>query len=304
MSDWTLAEVWARWLRTARARGVLVVMGERTGLTVLMLVALVGCQPKLPSQGDETRTEKRAADAAGDSEAEDRVEIVELEQVSDEPLTLDPPHFVTTTQSGEARQMPVVMAREVYQVRAQIKTEDDVKEWSGRLRCFNLRSTDPEMPYSYSFWAPYILGMHETYQTASGAWPGDDLRLFSLGGNEKTLVGGKEFIWWMDVSQPNEKTATLKGYLLNLHVNPPQPHRFVETAMEGRFLGHGPDRHRYVPVTAILGLWPFARHSGPARITLEEVSRNGDGHLVVGVTGIKSDKLYTLIFDGKSWRTE
>ncbi len=280
-------------------------MTGRTGIALAVVLRVGSCAVLLWCQTDDARAEAEADQgSATGAELGNRVRVAALEQVSGEPLALDPSHFTITKAPGEVTRMPVTMQRHIYEVRAQVKVGNDVNEWSGRLRCFDLRSTDPEMPYSYSFWAPYIVALHETQEPGTGYWPGDHLRLFSLGGNEKTLVGAGRFIWWMDVSEPNGKAATLKEYLLNLHVNPPQPVPHVETALKGRFVGYGSARYRYVPVTALLGLWPFAHPTGPAHITLEDMSRNEDGDLVVRTKGIKSDKPYTLIFDGKQWRTE
>ena len=69
-------------------------------------------------------------------------------------------------------------------------------------------------------------------------------------------------------------------------------------------MGRGAGAVRPVPVTQLFGSWPFAYAVGPHHITIEDVSRNEAGHLVVSVSGIKSDKVYTLIFDGENWRKE
>ena len=161
------------------------------------------------------------------------------------------------------------------------------------------------MPYAYAIWTGYVPAMDEAPQgELTYCWPGEDLRLFSLEGDERILAGSGQLGWWMDVSRPNDKTEALKRHILSVHVSPQAPVSPGQAALKGELIGQAAARFRLVPAVELLGDVPFAHAVGPAQITIEDIARKDVEHLVFRVKGIKSDKVYTLIFDGKQWQTE
>ena len=108
----------------------------------------------------------------------------------------------------------------------------------------------------------------------------------------------------MDVSKANDKVVALKEYLMSVQKAPVLSWSISEVAMSGGTFGRGAAQWRPVPVVQFFGDEPFAQAVGPHHITIEEISNDDDGHLVVSVSGIKSDKVYSLIFDGQNWRKE
>lgn len=229
-----------------------------------------------------------------------RVQILQLNEVGTKSLNLNPGYFVTTRADGQPKQVPVVMERQTFELIGMIEEGATTNEWTGTAWCYEFRSSDPEVPHSYSFWMP-----DTPKREGVGCWPPDELQFFSLENGDKFLgLSGDYGVFLMDVSEPNDKVVALKEYLMSVQRKPLMSVDISEVAMSGGVLGRGAERWMPVPVTEFFGDEPFAHAVGPRHITIEEISRDDRGNLVVRVTGIKSDKVYSLIFDGKNWRKE
>ena len=229
-----------------------------------------------------------------------RVQILQLKPLGAKALTLSPDHFLTTGADGQTKRVPVVMRKQVFELRSIIEDGESSNEWSGQAWCYEFRSGDPEVPHSYSFWMP-----DAPQREGVGCWPPDELQFFSLENGDKFLgLSGDYGVLLMNVSEPNNNITALKEYLVSVQEAPLLSWSISEVAMSGGTFGRGAEQWRPVPVTQLFGSWPFAYAVGPHHITIEDVSRNEAGHLVVSVSGIKSDRVYTLVFDGKQWRVE
>jgi len=191
-------------------------------------------------------------------------------------------------------------------VRALVTGGETVTKWSRQLVCYQLQSTDAQIPYSYTFWTHDIAELQQAPPPLGRYyfWAEQELKLFSNEqGDDYLAVSRNRFVGIMDVSEPNDRMAALKEFVWLEIKDPPQPEGLSEIALRGGFVGYGAGRLRLVPVVPLFRVWPFAYATGPAHITIQAVSKE-NGNLIVQVSGIKSDRVYTLVFDGKQWRVE
>lgn len=257
------------------------------------------------------RTRLGEASAATQPLVDYRVQILQLKPLGAKALTLSPDHFLTTGAEGQTKRVPVVMKRVTYKIDATIQVGETVKEWSGNLWWYELRSADPQRPYSYSFWVTYSPERDAAPVEGVEYWPPYDLELFSHENGDKFLADSRSHdVWVMDVSKPNDKIVALEEYLASMQKEPFMSAWGGEVAMAGGQLGRAADRHWPVPVLQFIGPWHFGRAYGPLNIKLEAVYRDDNGNLSVCVsgpepnTGIRPGTIYTLVLDGEQWRVE
>ena len=233
-----------------------------------------------------------------------RVQIPELTQIATTTqVSLEQSWMFYGAPGQDVKRIPVTLDRTIYDVRALVTGVETVDEWTNPLVCYELHSADPSVAYSFTFWVQWvpesdrIPGVHYT-------WLEEALRLLS---NDKgysfITVSYDRFVGVMDVSEGNDKTEALREFLWEATTQPQVPEGLAEKALRGAFSGYGAGRLRLVPVVPLFHIWPFAYPTGPAHITVKAVLRD-NGDLIVQVSGIKSDKVYSLIFDGENWRKE
>jgi len=229
------------------------------------------------------------------------VQILQLKPLGANALILSPDHFLTTGADGQTKRVPVVMEKQIFQLRGIIEDRESTNEWSGRVWCYEFRSGDPDVPHSYSFWMP-----DAPQREGVGCWPPDELQFFSLENGDKILAISGEYgsVFLMEVSKANDKVVALKEYLVSVQTAPVLSWSISEVAMSGGTFGRGAAQWRPVPVVQFFGDEPFAHAVGPHHITIEDISSDEARNLVVSVSGIKSDKIYTLVFDGEQWEAQ
>ncbi len=261
----------------------------------------VGLAGEESAATDTTVAEQQPRPAATQPLVDYRVQIVQLNKVATKSLTLRPDHFLTTQPDGQTKRVPVVMEKQIFQLRGIIEDRESTNEWSGRVWCYEFRSGDPDVPHSYSFWMP-----DAPQREGAICWPPDELQFFSLENGDKFIGVSRDYggVLLMDVSKTNDKVVALKEYLMSVQKAPVLSWSISGVAMSGGTFGRGAEQWRPVPVVDLFGDEPFAYAVGPHHITIEDISRDEAGNLVVSVSGIKSDKVYTLVFDGEQWHAE
>ncbi len=276
------------------------------GGRLLMVLTLI-CASLL-AQGAEqpVPTDAPNSEVLGDPVWQEQVEILGLNEGTTKVLALDR-SWVFWREPGEpSKQVAVIMRKTTYDAEAQLNEAETVTKWSRQLVCYQLQSTDPQIPYSYTFWTHDIAELRQAPPPPGRYyfWAERELELFSSEQGAKFLaVSRNRFVGLMDVSAPNDKMVALREFVWIEIKDPPQPEGLSEIALRGGFVGYGAGRLRLVPVVPLFHIWPFAYPTGPAHITIEAISKE-NRNLVVSVSGIKSDKVYTLVFDGEQWHAE
>ncbi len=247
--------------------------------------------------------------ASDDAPVQDgQVVIKAMELVDSRPLALAPDTCRVELQSGEVCSVKMALVQQTYVVTALLRdlergTDED---WSGRAICYELQSTDKRLDYMHHIWvfegkpSPRDVSDSDGWQ-----WPGQELHLFAPTPHERILAGYGHVPWLIDVTRATQKRHELVQLLmLKVRSTKPRAIDIREYMVPGKLLGVGSSWLRFVPAPDLLGIDLFARASGPRTITVRDITRNGDGHLVVVVSGLREGERYSLKYDGTRWRAD
>ena len=272
------------------------------GIVFFLLVSAVcvGCRALPPSDGTPTGADTRAS-VPGPAPAESTVRVTQMEPVDEKVnYALIPDFFTVPLPSGGTGTVPMVLQRTTYAVAATVGAEGEgAKEWTGKLWCYELNSASADMPYTFSFWEPWV--DEKTISGSDHLWPPRAVQLFSIPPDEKYLGGAGESVWIMDVSHPNNRDTELQRYFAARPSSPGYVN-VGEVAARGGTLAMGSAQVRPVPWYKLFGIWNFAHETGPVEIHLRDVSRREGAKLVVTVSGLDPNKVFAAIFDGKEWQ--
>lgn len=198
------------------------------------------------------------------------VVVLELKAQKKRKIPLDQDRLVLLQKDGQCKEIPVVLEHATCKFRVKFVREEETQEQVGYLPLYELRSSDPDLPYT---WALFC------------GWPLARFRLFS---NER----GENYLAWIrgsaiqfaEVSKPKDRSL----------------------ALAEAFSRKPPPDIVYVPVGDLVPEVDFwGVNAFYSDITILSVAKDEAGNWIVKISDPSGKKVFTLVSEGdkrENWR--
>jgi hypothetical protein len=208
------------------------------------------------------------------SETPHTVTVLALQPLGNEQVPLDGNRITVVAPGRPAQEIPVVLEKTTNHLEVEFGEPASRKQWSGTLDCYELKSTDPQSPYSWSFWFNWRTG---------------DLQLRS------------------DSSGRNYLVSVVQGRRVAV-IEVPAESRSQAQALEAAFTGQDSSRiTTFTPARCLnldrsVFMTDYATLDRAYDISVISVARDETGRWVLGLMGPKADQVYTVVGDDLEWR--
>ncbi len=199
--------------------------------------------------------------------------VVRLDPLGRPVVLLERGTLSITTPEGESREVPIVLEKALFRLEVQCATPEPEGTWSGEITRYEVRSTDPSIPYTWAVWSGLALD---------------------------------EFQLVRDSKQASYLAARLMPGAVGVVAIPPTSRTATEALIQVFTTGNA--AHMVViPVLGLLDPGPFLGLHDRAedfRVSVQSVTRGPDGAWTVQVKGPYSEQTFTIVGIEGNWRKE
>ena len=201
------------------------------------------------------------------------VQILQLDPLGQPVVLLEGGTLSITTPEGESREVSIVLEKALFRLEVQCATPEPEGTWSGDITRYEVRSTDPSIPYTWAVWSGLSLD---------------------------------EFQLLRDSKQVSYLAARLMPGAIGVLAIPPTSRTATQALIQVFTTGNA--AHVVVmPVLGLLDPGPFLGLHDRAedfRVSVQSVTRDPDGGWTVQVKGPYSEQTFTIVGSEGNWRKE